>query len=636
MPAAKTFGRFPTLGEMKEYYARDDILSFIYNECQMRNVDIAHNRKRWPIEPESKDHLRQIIEKATKDKIERAYRNTTGPIDDVRLKKFEYISFHSRTTISSGGKLTGFDTIFEADAQGWRRAFEDLVGVVRMLDDFGVCYRIKYSGVRSLHFMIPFESLPKQFNGKSVLSQRADIQNKLGDYFRKHCGMEKAHGGGVMRLGYSLNEDNGLVSMPITSDELNDFRPWEANIYSVSVDKPWHRDIPADASRNMLKFLREIYKDGGKSISVNSELHIAPKKRSRYAVGSGSLSVEELGTRLRSDREPERLEAAWNIMTTPEPIPVSAIEDALGDGNPDVRWYLTESLQKSLDESAIKLAARMLWDEDQLVRIGAVDTLTLAGENALNIILNTMTEGSSDISRAFNDAIYALQKIRPGGEGEEIRHFLHSASDAIADFMLNAMNSNQPIWQVNMYIKELKSLCTTYGVSETMLFQSAISEAIPEVLGKLGAGKSEYHWIWLLRQIRRNDAIPLMILREIADSLNIHEVNIPSNRMDEDEREFLTQVIHESLAGMTVEQKSIILAAFWLHGRKKMSDPARELLEQAKQKYPTTEEPVEQWLEGKKAGSIDSRAEGFVQNNTIEELIEKNTNSDMKKYLQGF
>ena len=54
--------------------------------------------------------------------------------------------------------------------QGWRRAFEDLVGVVRTLDKFGVCYRMKYSGVRSLHFMIPFEALPKEFNGKPVSS----------------------------------------------------------------------------------------------------------------------------------------------------------------------------------------------------------------------------------------------------------------------------------------------------------------------------------------------------------------------------------------------------------------------------------------------------------------------------------
>ena len=383
MTAVSTFGRFPTLGEMKEYYARDDVVSFLYDECRMRNVEIAYNRKRWPIRPTSKDHLRRIIEQTAKDKIGRAYRKSPGPIDDVRLKKFEYISFHFRTTVASGG----FDIIFEADIQGWRRAFEDLVGVVRTLDDFGVCYRIKYSGVRSLHLMIPFEALPKQFNGQPVFSRRVDIQNLLKGYFRKHCGMEKARGGSVMRLGYSLNEDNGLVSLPITSDELNDFRPWETNIHNVSISQPWHGDIPPDAGRNMLKFLGEIYRDDGKTMSINSGLEIAPKERSRYIGGSDGLSVEELAAHLRSDDGLERLKAAWDLMTTPDPVPISVVEEGLKDENPDVRWYLTESLQKSLSDSAIKLAVRMLWDDDQFVRIGAIDTLAPAGEKAWDIIL---------------------------------------------------------------------------------------------------------------------------------------------------------------------------------------------------------------------------------------------------------
>jgi len=173
VPVTRTFGRFPTLGEMREYYARDDVLCFLYDECQMRNIDIAFRKKRWPIEPTSKSHLREIIEKTIKSKIERAHKNSTDPIDSIRLGKSDYLSFHFRTSITSGEELTGFDTIFEADMQGWRRSFEDLCGVIKLLDDFGVCYRTKYSGVRSLHFMIPFEALPKQFNGKPVLSQRA-------------------------------------------------------------------------------------------------------------------------------------------------------------------------------------------------------------------------------------------------------------------------------------------------------------------------------------------------------------------------------------------------------------------------------------------------------------------------------
>jgi len=621
MAEIRTFGRMPTLGEMKEYYARDDVLSFLYDECQIRNVDIAYNKKRFSIDPTSKAHLRQIIEEMTENRIERAYRNSQGDIDNVRLKECEYISFHARTTITSENKLTGFDTIFEADMQGWRRAFEDLVGVVRMLDDFGVCYRIKYSGVRSLHFMIPFEAFPKQFNGKSVLSQRAQIQNRLGDYFRKHCGMKRAHGGGIMRLGYSLNEDNGLVSLPIASDELTDFRPWETNIYNVDIDKPWHSDVPTNASRSTLKFLREIYRDDGKSMSVNSDLKIAPKERSRYASRSGGLSVGKLADHLRSDEEAERLEAAWNLMATPEPVPISVVEKGLEDGNPDIRWYLTEALQKSLNDGAIELAARMLWDSDQFVRIGAIDTLALAGEKALDAILNSMSRDAVATNWAFTDVVYALQKIHPGMAAEKMKLFLHSAGDAIADSILRTLNSNQPLWHISSYINQFKSLCKQHGVSESILFRSAIDMLVPEILGYFSAGKYEYHWAWLLCQIRKNQAIPLMILREIADSLNIHQVKISSNRMDEDEREFLTRVIHESLADTTVEQKAYILAALWIHGRQKISVPAKELIEQVKKEYPPTREPLRQWLEGKNIYRVDSRAQELMQNNTVEELV---------------
>lgn len=625
MAGTRTFGRFPTLGEMKEYYARDDILSFLYDECQMRNVDIAFSRKRWPIEPESKNHLKEIIDQTIKRRVERVYKkNSEGTIDDVRLNKFDYISFHSRTTIASNGKIRGFDTIFEADKQGWRRAFEDIVGVASALDKFGVCYRIKYSGVRSLHFMIPFEALPKQFAGESVLAQQADIQNKIGDYFRRHCGMEKAHGGGVMRLGYSINEDNGLVSLPIASGELPDFRPWEANIHNIIVDRPWHGDIPANASRNMLKFLKEIYSDSAKvkkSAIFSPELKITPKERSRYSNAADKISVDEWIPRLNSSDESEKIEAAWKLMATPESVPVSEIKAGLKDKNADVRWYLTEALQKNLDDDAIKLAGKMLWDDDQFVRIGAIDTLALAGNKALAATLNSMTGAPASSSRAFNDAIYAIQKINPDNELEEIKTFISSASDTIANFVIDALSSNQPRWHVSSYIKQLKGLCKQYSVPEDALFRSTIKAIVPRVVENLSYGESEYWRLWILREIRKNYAIPLMILREIANSLEISQVKIPTNRMDEDEREFLNQVVQESLADTTIEQRSLILASFWTHGRKKMSDPAKEILEHLKKKYPLTEKSVKQFIDDK-GSRYSATTEELIRDRSIEELIE--------------
>ena len=158
-----------------------------------------------------------------------------------------YLAFHSATILSVGKEVTGFDLIFEVDGAGWRHSFEALSGAIHLLDEFEVCYRLKYSGVRSLHLMIPFEALPEQFNGESLLNQRKQIRHQILEYFRLYCGVKKVDRPEILRLAYSLNEDNGLVSLPIPRDKLILFRPWEANIQNIIVDLPWHAEIPGDA-----------------------------------------------------------------------------------------------------------------------------------------------------------------------------------------------------------------------------------------------------------------------------------------------------------------------------------------------------------------------------------------------------
>jgi len=643
MAAIRTFGRMPTLGEMKEYYARDDVLSFLYDECQMRNITVAFRKKRWRINPTSKTHLGNIIEEMIESKIEHAYADSADPIDSVRLEKFDYLSFHFSTSINSGKKSAGFDTIFEADTQGWRRCFEDLCGVIKVLDDFGVCYRMKYSGVRSLHFMIPFEALPKQFNGESVPSQQAEIQSKITDYFRLHCGMKGAHGGKVLRLAYSLNEDNGLVSLPISSEELSSFRPWKANIYSVAIDKPWHGDISASASRKMLEFLQEIYGADAKVKEEKSRefsfgLEILPRDRSCYAAKSGESSMKEWAVQLTSDEEAHRVEAAWNIMMIPEVVPISVLQKGLADENPDVRWYLTEALQKHLDTEAIELAWKMLWDDDQFVRISAIDALVLSDTDVLQAMSNSMPGGvrvSTDSIGAINDILYAIRKISPESESESMRSLVGPIGGSIECFLLNVISGKQPFRAMCRYVRRLGEICRQYGIDESALFHDAIeaviadsrigstiahslqeavasgrsgewarrymqsvrefckqggvegsaafSEAmqllVPRLLRGCGEGATNpYLYVSILQEIRKNEAVPLMTIREIADSLGIDSVKIPENCMTEAERESIRLVIQNGLTDITIKQKARILVLFMLCGKTRLLEPSAKVL----------------------------------------------------------
>jgi HEAT repeat protein len=591
MSVARTLGRSPTLGEMREYYARDDVLCFLYDECQMRNIDIAFRKKRWPIKPTSKAHLREIIEKTIESKIGRAHKNSTDPVDSIRLGKSDYLSFHFRTSITSGEELTGFDTIFEADMQGWRRSFEDLCGVIKLLDDFGVCYRTKYSGVRSLHFMIPFEALPRQFNGRSVLSQRSEIQSRIRDYFRRHCGMEKAHGGGVMRLAYSLNEDNGLVSLPISSEELSCFRPWMTNIHNVAIDKPWHGDIPTGASRRMLEFLQEVYSDAAKarkgtSRRMSFRLEIVPKDRSSYAAELDTSSIEKWSARLKSEEEADRVEAAWNLMMTPDAVPVGVLEAGLADENPDVRWYLTESLQKRLDDDAISLAGRMLLDDDQLVRISASDALVLAGGNALRLLCDSaMGEIVASSKELFSDAMYAIDKVSMESKSEVIRSFAESEGGGIIAHSLQKVAESGQLRWVRCYIQQIREFCRRYNVEDRVVFPEAIRLVIPRLLRGCSEGTANSHvHISILQEscrlleISKNEAIPLITIREIADSLGIDSIRIPEIRMTEAERKLLRSTVRNALIDMSPRQKAHILVLFMLYGKARVVKPSAKVL----------------------------------------------------------
>jgi len=107
MATVCTFGRHPTLGEMKAYYAREDVISFLYDECQIRNVHAAFQAKRWPSHPTSKNHLRTIIGETIQNRIIPVYQKAPKPIDDLRPKKHEYLSFHS-VVVDDDGVLFDF------------------------------------------------------------------------------------------------------------------------------------------------------------------------------------------------------------------------------------------------------------------------------------------------------------------------------------------------------------------------------------------------------------------------------------------------------------------------------------------------------------------------------------------------
>ena len=123
---ARTFGRFPTYGEIREYYTRDDVLDFINDAAGVRKVILSfkeepsvYNEGESPgLEPAGVNGLKEhIAEEFARMLPEQIY-----PYDRPLQA---YPSLHFSTKGAENGE---WDFIMEADCPGWRRSFVDVRG----------------------------------------------------------------------------------------------------------------------------------------------------------------------------------------------------------------------------------------------------------------------------------------------------------------------------------------------------------------------------------------------------------------------------------------------------------------------------------------------------------------------------
>lgn len=576
MMTIQTFGRYPTLEEMKAYYARDDVLEFLYEESQMRNLYTAFRKKSWGMHPTSQAHLREIIDDIIQNRIEKAYKN---PPHSIRLNTFDYLSFHTHNHITAGDKLIGFDLVFEVDLPGWRRSFEALSGVIRLLDDFEVCYRMKYSGVRSLHLIIPFEALPKQFNGESILSQHEEMRKKIRIYFQQHCGMKRACGTQVLRMAYSLNEDNGLVSLPLTSEELLHFRPWQAQLHNVAIDKPWHGNVPAGAWRKTLRFLRAVEDDRKPKKQIHFGFSIVPKIVDSHHVSR--FTLHGLAEKIKSDNEAARVEAAWHLMTAPDAVPVDVLKARLEDENPDVRWYLTEALQKDLNPETLQLATKMFLDNDQFVRISAGDAVMLAGVDSSIIFFAPLTH-ISVAPDLFDDIMYVIEqqlvKVIMESQPEPDKSAPNVAGQKVAQIVQNAINVAHPEIPVGRWVRQILDICPPHHIEPISLFLPTIQLCLRKLsrdTNEMGADVQPYVSVL---EIHKSEFLPLLTIHATANALSIHDLEIPTNSHIRKRRPRVQPVLESILGDFSLEEKTRILIRFVLHGQSRASEAAAKLL----------------------------------------------------------
>jgi len=375
---AVTYGRRPTLGEVRAYYCRDDFLDMLLQVCETRRVVMVVSAERhwtpdWDsdrVTGASRADLRAFI-------LTRISRCLGGLGDADRPES--YPSFHVTTEYWRPGDVDtcpsfGCDAVVEADLTTWRESFLEVMAWIHALREANVVHRLKFSGHRSLHLLIPSGG------------DRLPVRLLAGG---------NAHDTDILRLPYSLNEDTGLVSLPLSWERLHMFRPWQANLHLVDIRDDWLRAVSEAERERTRSFLGSLKGKRG------------PRPRPRYEPADHLDDLRawvtrhlEAGSRSVRPGCPRAaispLATAWQRVCGILPVTVEHVRSALGHEDPDVRWLTVEAFLLHGDELPQDLVAELMADDDPYVRSAAVDVIARFAESLTNWFLDRLTSDSLD------------------------------------------------------------------------------------------------------------------------------------------------------------------------------------------------------------------------------------------------
>ena len=349
-----TMGRWPTLGELIEYYSRDDICAVIYYQSKRWKILMGLRDNESPFEPTS--------ESGTREEIVRTLREVAKEVKETE-RLWRYPTMHIKNDRGEAANPR-YNFMVETDPVGWREAFFDIAKVADVLDAHDVFYQIKYSGNQSLHLIIPAESLPKTFRGKSINQQFVSIQNRLLSYLPIPENIDISRG---LRLAYSTHPFAGLVSLPLRRRELPNFHPFMANIHTVAVDFDWF-EVPADAAQRNEEFLQTVFDSEEKNVTVSLPRQIAT---TLGQIGD-SAAVPALIQTLSDGDNNIRGQVVWALGQIGDAAALDALVEVLNnDEVPKVRQHAVVALGQIGTPVAVPVLREALNDEHKYVRFHA-------------------------------------------------------------------------------------------------------------------------------------------------------------------------------------------------------------------------------------------------------------------------
>lgn len=363
-----TIGRRPTLGEVIEYYTGSGFLHCLRQTCAVRPVAMIVSTSRHWAPRWDQDVVPIWNEQRLGQYIVERIRYELPSLSDRDRPEF-YPSFHQMT-----GRWTGAlgaeavsakkpprtceqDCVFEADLASWQESFQDVLPVLALMDKHGVRYQHKFSGHRSLHVTLPGPAIPRVLRGKGAKCILEQLQRWYG------C---KAHYlSQITRMPYSLNEDTGLVCLPVRRGSLESFRPWQAILHVAEIGDDWQESLEQQDESCVGSFLDEL----AQIASTDT-----PRERSVFAAWDRNEIIPYYQNRLRElAHHPDGVACSW--LSGDQVLDERALQDLLACGRIDDRWLAVEAFLLYGKQLSTQTSLQLMSRADEYVRAAAMDVL---------------------------------------------------------------------------------------------------------------------------------------------------------------------------------------------------------------------------------------------------------------------
>ncbi|MBL7170245.1 MAG: hypothetical protein ISS48_04455 [Candidatus Aenigmarchaeota archaeon] len=372
------------LAKVWKYYTRKDVQDALLEISRKREIVGVYDNGSFDKRPNIFAYPDDIVEMVKKGVV-----SFHGSVE----KWSNPMSLESGMTAQQLDKLRiGWDLIIDPDCPDFELSKITVKTICEALEDHGIKnYSIKYTGGKSFHIGVPFESFPKKVNTRKTEELYPNAAKTIIEYLKDYtrdtlkerfleldnplalaervgknitdCIDEEginplklveidsmvASSRHMFRLPYSLHEKSLLVSLPLKLEQLDKFQKEDASPWKVKLDTKFFEKKPelAEASALLVEALdwskkyqeedKEEYKGPKRQLKKVPKKYFPPciHKILQGVPDGRKRSVFVLTTFLQNmgwswDKIEKELEA-WN-QRNPKPLPKNYIKTQL-------RWH---------------------------------------------------------------------------------------------------------------------------------------------------------------------------------------------------------------------------------------------------------------------------------------------------------